>query len=315
MRISPRRVLGSITAPSRRTRPSKDRERPVMYTEAGCPTFRTARSCSAICPRISTSPPLARRNSACASGARDLADLGIAYEYRAVNRGDHSCAIQASLVLGELRSNDFDVGFVGHGGCMPLLNILGRQGACRRDRLRTPVFGCRQGSLGACLLQRGGQAVHLRDEDRLIELRQHLPAFDVVASLDIDGDDPAGVAVDADRHVVARGNRAREGDVRGDCGDARGHDAHQGNCSARSPGWSARMRDATPCAATPPYQLQGRARIATITGPISARAARADLGVPLDGVMRSRVCGLRCHGSVWLAAGRPGLADTRSIAA
>ena len=63
MRMSPRRVSGSMIAPSRRTVPVKGRLMPVRYTVAACPLLTTARSCSAIWPRISTSPPLAMRNS------------------------------------------------------------------------------------------------------------------------------------------------------------------------------------------------------------------------------------------------------------
>ena len=71
---------------------------------------------------------------------------------------------------------------------MPLLNILRRQGAGRCDRLRSAILGRGQRGLGTRLVQGGGEAIDLRNENGLVELRQHLPTLDVVAGLDGDLD-------------------------------------------------------------------------------------------------------------------------------
>ena len=51
--------------------------------------------------------------------------------------------------------------------------------------------------------------------DRVVDLRQQLAAPDVIAGLDIHGDDSAGVAFVGDRHVVACRDRTGETDARG----------------------------------------------------------------------------------------------------
>ena len=182
-----------------------------------------ARSCSAICPRISTSPPLATRNSACAAGCGDLADLGVAGEHRALDRGDEARAREARLRLGQLRGDDLDVRRIGHRGRSALLDVLRGEGAGGLDALGALVLGRRQRGLRARLLERGRQAVDLLDEHRVVDLGEDLAALDVVAGLDEHGGDAAGVAFVGDLHVVARGDRAGEGDTRGDRLQ-RGHD-------------------------------------------------------------------------------------------
>jgi len=78
------------------------------------------------------------------------------------------------------------------------------QSACGFDSLGAPVLGSRQRRLGACLLERSRETVDLLHQDRVVDLRQQLATLDVVAGLDVHGQDPPGIALVGDRHVVAR---------------------------------------------------------------------------------------------------------------
>ena len=76
--------------------------------------------------------------------------------------------------------------------------------------------------------------------DAAVDHRQHLAGADPLAGLDEDADDLAALARHADRHVVARGERAGRGDDPVDLLPARGGDGHGGELLALVGDWAPR---------------------------------------------------------------------------
>ena len=157
----------------------------------------------------------------------DLADFGPAREDRAGDGRDDASTIQARLAFRQQRGRHLDVRRIRHRGGAALFDVLRRQRAGRFDPLRAPILGRRQRRLRLRLLERGREAIDLRNEHRLIELRERLPALHVIAGLHVDRNDPAGLPVVADRHVIARRDRACEGHARGHGLQSRRHDRNE----------------------------------------------------------------------------------------
>ena len=128
---------------------------PVRYTVAAWPVLTCARSCSAICPRISTSPPLATRNRASPPGLAICPTSAWRVSTVPSTGAVMRRAREARLRFGELRGDHLDVGGIGDRGGATLFDVFRGQRAGGFHPLGTAVLGRRKRRLGAGLLERG----------------------------------------------------------------------------------------------------------------------------------------------------------------
>jgi hypothetical protein len=145
-----------------------------------------------------------------------LPDFRGAREHDAVGRCTNLRAPKPGLGFCKLCRRDLRTRRIGDRGRAAALDLFGGQGTGCFYALGALVFRLRKRSLRFRLFDGRAQLVHLRVDHGLIEARQHLALLDRVARFDEHGDDAAAFTLGADGHVVARGDRAGEGDVAAD---------------------------------------------------------------------------------------------------
>ncbi len=102
------------------------------------------------------------------------------------------------------------------GGGFAAGDLFGGQRARGRHRACAAGFRFRESGLRLRFFHGGGEAIELRAEHGFVEAREHLTLLHAIAGFDEHGGDAAAFAFGADRHVVARVDRAGEGDRRRD---------------------------------------------------------------------------------------------------